>query len=65
MRIAQEEILGPVLCIIPHDTVDEAVAIANDTVHGLGAHVQGRDMDRAKDVASRIRAGQVHLNYPA
>jgi len=65
MRIAQEEIFGPVLCIIPYDTVDEAVAIANDTVYGLGAHVQGRDMDRAKDVASRIRAGQVHLNYPA
>ncbi|WP_353641802.1 aldehyde dehydrogenase family protein [Mesorhizobium sp. WSM2239] len=65
MHIAQEEIFGPVLCIIPYDTVDEAVAIANDTVYGLGAHVQGRDMDRAKDVASRIRAGQVHLNYPA
>jgi aldehyde dehydrogenase (NAD+) len=65
MRIAQEEIFGPVLCIIPYDTVDDAVAIANDTVYGLGAHVQGRDIDRAKDVASRIRAGQVHLNYPA
>ncbi|BCH32969.1 aldehyde dehydrogenase [Mesorhizobium sp. L-8-10] len=65
MRIAQEEIFGPVLCIIPYDTVDEAVTIANDTVYGLGAHVQGRDMDRAKDVASRIRSGQVHLNYPA
>jgi aldehyde dehydrogenase (NAD+) len=65
MRIAQEEIFGPVLCIIPYDTVEEAVAIANDTVYGLGAHVQGRDMDRVRDVASRIRAGQVHLNYPA
>ena len=43
----------------------EAVAIANDTVYGLGAHVQGRDMDAVRDVASRIRAGQVHLNYPA
>jgi aldehyde dehydrogenase (NAD+) len=65
MRIAQEEIFGPVLCIIPYDTVEEAVAIANDTVYGLGAHVQGGDMDVARDVASRIRAGQVHLNYPA
>lgn len=65
MRIAQEEIFGPVLCIIPYETVEEAVTIANDSVYGLGAHVQGRDMDRAKDVASRIRAGQVHLNYPA
>ena len=38
---------------------------ANDTVYGLGAHVQGRDMDVVRNVASRIRAGQVHLNYPA
>ena len=65
MRIAQEEIFGPVLCIIPYDTVEEAVTIANDTVYGLGAHVQGADMDTARNVASRIRAGQVHLNYPA
>jgi aldehyde dehydrogenase (NAD+) len=65
MRIAQEEIFGPVLCIIPYETLEEAVAIANDTVYGLGAHVQGQDMDRVRDVASGIRAGQVHLNYPA
>jgi aldehyde dehydrogenase (NAD+) len=65
MRIAQEEIFGPVLCIIPYDTVDEAVTIANDTVYGLGAHVQAQDLDLARTVASRIRAGQVHLNYPA
>ncbi len=65
MRIAQEEIFGPVLCIIPYETIDEAVTIANDTVYGLGAHVQGKDMDLVKDVASRICAGQVHLNYPA
>lgn len=65
MRIAQEEIFGPVLCIIAYETVDEAVAIANDTVYGLGAHVQGRDLTQARAVASRIRAGQVHLNYPA
>ena len=61
MRIAQEEIFGPVLCIIPYETVEKAVTIANDTVYGLAAHVQGEDMD----VASQIRAGQVHLNYPA
>jgi len=65
MRIAQEEIFGPVLCIIAYDTVDEAVTIANDTVYGLGAHVQGQDLELARSVASRIRAGQVHLNYPA
>ncbi|WP_460116334.1 aldehyde dehydrogenase family protein [Pseudomonas sp. H2_D02] len=64
MRIAQEEIFGPVLCIIPYDTLDEAVAIANDTVYGLGAHVQGQDLDQARAVAARIRAGQVLLNYP-
>ncbi|WLG93433.1 aldehyde dehydrogenase family protein [Pseudomonas sp. FP198] len=65
MRIAQEEIFGPVLCIIAYETIDEAVAIANDTVYGLGAHVQSQDLDLARAVASRIRAGQVLLNYPA
>jgi aldehyde dehydrogenase (NAD+) len=65
MRIAQEEIFGPVLAILPYDTVDEAIAIANDTVYGLGAHVQGKDMDAVRAVAARIRCGQVHLNHPA
>jgi len=65
MRIAQEEIFGPVLCLIPYDTVEEAVSIANDTVYGLGAHVQGTDMVLARKVAAGIRAGQVHINYPA
>jgi aldehyde dehydrogenase (NAD+) len=65
MRIAQEEIFGPVLCIMPYDDVDEAVAIANDTVFGLGGHVQGADVEQARAVALRIRTGQVHLNQPA
>ena len=65
MRIAQDEVFGPVLCIIAYDTVEEAIAIANDTIYGLGAHVQGRDMDLVRYVASQIRSGQVHLNYPA
>lgn len=65
MRIAQEEIFGPVLCILPYDTVEEAVAIANDTVYGLGAHVQGTDMVQARAVARQIRAGQVLINHPA
>jgi aldehyde dehydrogenase (NAD+) len=64
MRIAQEEIFGPVLSIIPYDTVDEAVEITNDTVYGLGAHVQGADVEAVRKVAGRIRSGQVHLNYP-
>lgn len=65
MQIAQEEIFGPVLAVIPYDTVDEAVEIANDTVYGLGAHVQGNDLGAARAVAARIRSGQVHINYPA
>ena len=64
MRIAHEEIFGPVLSIIPYDTVEEAVEIANDTVYGLGAHVQGTDMETVRAVAGQIRSGQVHLNYP-
>ena len=65
MQIAKEEIFGPVLCIIPYDTVDEAIEIANDTVYGLGAQVQGKDMNVVRQVAGQIRSGQVHLNYPA
>jgi aldehyde dehydrogenase (NAD+) len=65
MRIAQEEIFGPVLAIIPYDSVDEAVEIANDTVYGLGAHVQSQELAAARAVAARIRSGQVHINYPA
>ncbi|KQV45741.1 aldehyde dehydrogenase [Pelomonas sp. Root1217] len=65
MRIAQEEIFGPVLAIIAYDSVDEAVEIANDTVYGLGAHVQSRDPAAARAVAARIRSGQVHINHPA
>ena len=65
MRIAQEEIFGPVLSIIAYDSVDEAVEIANGTVYGLGAHVQGQDLAAARAVAARIRSGQVHINNPA
>lgn len=64
MTIAQEEIFGPVLCIIPYDTEEEAVEIANDTIYGLGAQVQSSSLERARSVARRIRAGQVHINYP-
>lgn len=65
MQIAQQEIFGPVLCVIPYDSVDHAVAIANDVEFGLGAHVQGADLSRARAVALRIRAGQVLINHPA
>lgn len=65
MRIAREEIFGPVLSILAYDDVDQAVAIANDTIFGLGGHVQGADIEQARAVARRIRTGQVHINHPA
>jgi len=65
MRIAQEEIFGPVLCLIPYQDEEDAICIANDTIYGLGSHVQSGDLDRARRVAARIRAGQVHINHPA
>ena len=65
MVIAREEIFGPVLCIIPYDSLEEAIDIANDTIYGLGAHVQSTDHAKAVAVARQIRSGQVHINYPA
>ncbi|WP_312135542.1 aldehyde dehydrogenase family protein [Brevundimonas sp.] len=65
MTIAREEIFGPVLSIIPYDTVEEAVQIANDTVYGLAAYVQSGDIDNARKIARQLRAGQVAINGPA
>ncbi len=62
MTVAREEIFGPVLVVLGYDTVDQAVAIANDTPYGLAAYVSGTDLDAARKVASRLRAGQVNLN---
>ena len=62
MTIAREEIFGPVLSIMPYDTEDEAVEIANDSIYGLAGGVWSGDADRAKRVARRIRAGQVEVN---
>ena len=62
MTIAREEIFGPVLCILPYRTEDEAVQIANDTPYGLAAYVWSQDNVRARRVGNRIRAGQVALN---
>jgi len=65
MTIAREEIFGPVLSIIPYDTVEDAVRIANDTVYGLAAYVQSGDIDNARKIARQLRAGQVAINGPA
>lgn len=62
MRIAREEIFGPVLSMMSYDTEDEAVEIANDTPFGLAGFVQSKDIGRARRIANRIRAGRVYLN---
>jgi acyl-CoA reductase-like NAD-dependent aldehyde dehydrogenase len=62
MTIAQEEIFGPVLAILPYDTEDEAVEIANDSIYGLAGGVWSGDPERAKAVARRLRTGQVEVN---
>jgi len=65
MAIAKEEIFGPVLSMMTYDSEDEAVAIANNTTYGLAGYVQGRDIDRVRRVAERIRAGRIYLNGAA
>ncbi len=62
MLTAREEAFGPVLSLIPYDTDDEAVAIANDNPYGLSSYVQSGDLEHAKQVGRRIRAGHVELN---
>jgi aldehyde dehydrogenase (NAD+) len=62
MRIAREEIFGPVLTIIPFENEDEAVRIANDTPYGLAAYIETGNSDRAERVAAELRAGQVYIN---
>ena len=62
MTIAREEIFGPVMAILGYDSVDEAIAIGNDTAFGLAAYVQGKDPAQLRYVASRLRAGQVTIN---
>lgn len=62
MKIAREEIFGPVLCILSFEDEDDAVRIANDTIYGLAGFVTAGDLERARGVARRIRAGNVHIN---
>jgi len=62
MRIAREEIFGPVLCIIGYKDLDDAISIANDTDYGLAAYVQSASEKRASDVTARLEAGMVFVN---
>ncbi|MEJ5082462.1 MULTISPECIES: aldehyde dehydrogenase family protein [unclassified Ochrobactrum] len=62
MAIAREEIFGPVLAMIPFDTEEEAIAIANDTPYGLAAYIQTGSPERAKRVARKLRAGMIQIN---
>ena len=62
MRIAREEVFGPVLVMIPFETEEEAIQIANDTTYGLGAYLSTADKDRALRVARALRSGTVNIN---
>ena len=66
MTIAREEIFGPVMSILAYDTIDDAIAIANDSTYGLAAYVFGTSNEPIESVASRLRAGQVMIDtaYP-
>jgi aldehyde dehydrogenase (NAD+) len=61
-EIAQEEIFGPVLCVLPFDDENEAVALANDTRYGLAAYAHTNDMKRARRLVRDLVAGNVHIN---
>jgi aldehyde dehydrogenase (NAD+) len=62
MTIAREEIFGPVLSVIPYRSVDEAIAMANESMYGLAGGVWSRDPEKAMEVARRLRAGTVWIN---
>ena len=63
MRVAREEIFGPVLVVIPYENEDDAVAIANDSQYGLGGTIYTKDVDHAQAVASRIESGSTGINF--
>ena len=65
MTIAREEIFGPVLSILTYRDLTEAVDLANDSIYGLAAYVQGRDLREARAIARRLRVGSVYINEPA
>src|SRR5690606_5338951 len=65
MTIAREEIFGPVLCVLPYDSVDEAVKIANDSDYGLAGSVYTTDIEKGLEIASRVRTGTYGINWYA
>ncbi len=65
MDVAREEIFGPVVTIMPYDSVQDAIRIANDTDYGLAAYVHGSDIGQARAVAAELRAGTIYVNDPA
>lgn len=62
MQIAQEEIFGPVITLIGYETEDDAVRIANDTIYGLSGYIQCKDLDKARNIARRLRVGSIWIN---
>jgi aldehyde dehydrogenase (NAD+) len=64
MRIAREEIFGPVLAIMPYDSVEQAIERANDTAYGLASYIQAKDIAKAREASRRMRSGNVYINYP-
>jgi aldehyde dehydrogenase (NAD+) len=65
MRIAKEEIFGPVISLMTYKSEDEVVAEANNTVYGLASYIQSGDRKRAQAMARKMRSGNVYINYPA
>jgi aldehyde dehydrogenase (NAD+) len=63
MRVAQEEIFGPVLVVIPYENEDDAVSIANDSPYGLGGTIFTSDPDHGAEVASRVETGSMGVNF--
>ena len=63
MKIAKEEIFGPVLSNIPYKNIEDAIFIANDTEYGLAAYISGKDKEQLNFIARKLRAGQIHINY--
>ncbi len=64
MRLAQEEVFGPILAVLPFETEDEVVKAANSTIYGLAATIWTKDIKRAHTMARRLQAGNVSINYP-